>query len=259
MPTTPWRTFTWIGLLLIAIVSPSGSAFAKDILLTYGERVTVYSGPGLSYRPLVIVPSGTELPTASTTIKNKNGEFYKVLVQLSDKKRVVGYVPIDAELRKKSDRDPGNDMESFKEYPRAQRSVQFSYSHFKTRRSLATSGLLKYVGPGFYLKGFGGVFQSPGNSSPLIGAEFGNDAPLDRRLSGFASFALGVLLNPKEDALFEGNKKNFSNFLVQTAMGLRYHFGEIASLSVGGTQAAIVSANNSLVTFGGLVTLEWGL
>ncbi len=227
--------------------------------MTFGERVTVYAGPGTFYRPLVVVPGGTELQTAEKTTKNKHGEFYKVLVKLSDKRRAVGYVPINANVRRKSDGDIGEDLESFQEYPFAGRSLQFSYSQFKTQRSLATTGFVRYVGPGFYLKGFGGAFHSPGGISPLVGGEFGNDAPLHRNFSGFTSLTFGVFFRPKEGALFAGNKKDLSNFLAQTAMGLRYNVKNTASFSIGGTQAALFSANNSLVTFGAVVTAEWGL
>ncbi|MCM2281405.1 MAG: hypothetical protein NDI61_06105 [Bdellovibrionaceae bacterium] len=228
-------------------------------MITYGERVTVYTGPGRFYRPLLIVPSGTEMPAATSPVKNKHGEFFKVLVTLSDKRKAIGYVPVDSEIRKKSSADLADDMESFQEYPLAKHSLQATYAHLRTERRLVTVGYMKYVAPGFYLKGFAGSFLSPGSSSPLIGAEFGNDALLLKRLSGFASYTMGVFLRPKKDTLFEGSKNDLSNFLVQGALGLRLNFGEVASISLGATQVALVSANNSLVTFGGLATLEWGL
>lgn len=253
------RLFSCLGPIFALLTFLPVVAYGKETLFTFGERVTIFTGPGKFYRPLIVLPPGRELQTSKSTIKNKHGEFFRVLVRLSNKKKAIGYIPVDAEVRLKTDNDIAEDIESFREYPLAERSIQFSNSQFKTQRSLATLGFLRYLGPGFYLKGFGGVFLSPGNTSPVVGGEFGNDALLHRNLSGFTSLALGVFLKPELGALFEGNKKDFSNLLIQTAIGIRYNFSNIASVSVGGTQAALFSPNNSLVTFGGLITIEWGL
>ncbi len=246
-------------LLALMIAVPVASA--KDKLVVYGDNVTVYTGPGKMYRPLTIFRSEAEVEVqyAPETIKSGTDEFYKVIVRLSTKKKAIGYISVDEQVRKKSDAESADDFDSFDEFPRAQRAYQISYSHLKTQRSIATLGYVQYIGPGFYLKEFAGAFRTTKHTIPLFGLEFGNDGVLHKNLSGFISYGAGLLWRPKDDAVFPGNKDDFSNLLVQGALGARLNFGSSASIALGGTQAVLFSSNNSLVTWGLIAIVEVGL
>jgi len=255
---------SWFRLVFSALIFASGMIFshqalAKNIFVVVGSRVVVYSGPGTFYRPLTVLATGAQMAYAPTPVKNKGEEFYRVLVRLSDNRKAIGFIRTDAEVRRKEDTENPEELESFKDYPLAERSIQGGYAMLRDQRSQATLGLIKFVGPGFYLSGFGGALMDQKNSSPFVAGGFGNDANFFGRVSGYISFALGVFLTPEPGALFEGSKDDFSNFLVQTAIGIRYNFGEIAAISIGATQMTAFSPNNSLVTNGGLIQLEWGL
>ncbi len=234
-------------------------ASAKDKLVVYGEKIVVYTGPGKLYRPLTILSADSEVQYAPQIVKTDNAEFYKVIVRLSHKKKAIGYIPVDAQVRKKNDSEVAEDIDSFEEFPLAQKAIQVTYTQFKTQRALATVGHVHYLGPGFYIKEFAGAFRAPKHTVPLLGLEFGNDALLHKNLSGFISYGAGFLWRPTQDSIFPGNKDDFSNLLIQAALGIRLNFGSSASVALGGTQATFFSANNSLVTWGLIAIFEMGL
>lgn len=208
-----------------------------------------------------MLPQNTEVQVGSQPVETAKGSFYKVLVKLSNRKKSIGYISTQDAVHKKneSDSEIAENMNSFADFPLAQKSVHVAYSQFKSQLALATLGYAKYIGPGFYLKALTGAFKTKTATSPLVGFEFGNDALLYREISGFISYSAGLFITPKENAIFVASKNDFSNFIVQAALGARYNFGSKASFALGGTQAALFNGNNSLVTWGIIAILEVGI
>ena len=246
-------TVSFAAVLLL----PLEQAEAKARLMTLSDGVIAYSGPGQYYRPLSVFPARTELRAGSKVITNKNGAFYRVLVILSSKKKAVGFVSVQSNVRFVDDKLEEDDLEKYGEVALVNKAVQASFTAFQRKSSMWTLGYMKYLSPGFYVKGFGGQFSDDQNSAMLGGGEIGNDALLVGRVSGLVSFGLGLFSPTKEDAIFAGSEK--LNMTMMAAVGARYNMGGIVSISLSGTQAVFFNANNSLVTRGLMATLEVGL
>jgi hypothetical protein len=97
---------------------------------------------------------------------------------------------------------------------------------------------------------------NPGNGLAL-GAEIGNDALLVGRISGVVSVGLGGFWPNQVGAVFTASSQ--TNAIAVASFGLRYNAFGMASLSVVGTQTALLNQNNSLVVGGVGLTLEVGL
>lgn len=250
-------------VLLIALASSfivlvsAERAEAKARLMTLSDGVIAYSGPGQFYRPLSVFPARTELRAGSKVVTNKNGAFYRVLVVLSSKKKAVGFVSVQSNVRFVDDTLEEDDLEKYGEVALVNKAVQGSFSSFQRKSTMWTLGYMKYLSPGFYVKGYAGQFSDTASSATLGGAEIGNDALLYKRISGLVSFGAGVFSPAKADDIFEGSDK--MNAHMMASVGARYNMGGVLSLSLSGTQAVFFNANNSLVTRGATVTIEVGL
>lgn len=243
--------------LLISLCFTVDRAEAKARLMTITDGVIAYSGPGQFYRPLSVFPARTEIRAGSKIITNKNGAFYRVLVILSTKKKAVGFVSVQANVRYVDDKLEEDDLEKYGEVALVNKAVQVAFSSLQRKSSMINLGYMHYLSPGFYVKGYGGQFSDDKNSALLGGGEIGNDALIFGRVSGLVSFGLGLLSPATAGTIFEGSTKLDAHMMA--SVGARYNFGGSASISLAATQAVLFNANNSLVTRGATFTVEVGL
>jgi hypothetical protein len=235
----------------------SATTHAKARLITMQDGVVAYSGPGEYYRPLAIFPARTELAAGSQVIRTKDGAFYKVIVKLSEKKSVIGYVSLQAMANYMNDKIEDDDLSKYGDVALVDKAAQISISLLRDQGALWTLGYMKYVKPGFYVKGFAGQFSNPMAKATVAGGEVGNDSLLFGNISGLVSYDLGLFMPSDPGTVFEASSK--VNAMMQGGFGLRYNFGGIASVSAGITEAVFFNGNNSFVTSGGTFTLEVGL
>ena len=251
------RLQTLLGLALFFALFGTSLAQARVTLLVLNDGVVVYSGPATRFRPLAILPQRTELRASATILKTKDGDFYKVLVVLSEKHKAVGYIATAAEVKLITSPVDEEDLERYGGIALVNRAIQVSYSRFTNQEASVQAGYLRYLSPGFYLKGFAGQYITSAADATIAGGEIGNDALLFGKLSGIVSYAAGVFLPLTAGAVFEGSKK--VNAMAQASAGLRYNLNGETSMSVAATQLVLFNANNSHVTYGINFTLEVGL
>ncbi len=243
--------------ICLAVFSQSPSAAAKTRLMTMGEGVIVYSGPGEFYRPIAVLPAMTELRAGSKPVSSKNGSFYKVLVKIDAAKSVIGYVSLKADVRSVADDMGEDELEKFGEIALANQAVQLSYSALEDKNYVYSVGYMKYLSPGFYVKGYAGQFSAPSATATIAGGEVGNDALLFGPVSGLVSYAAGIFAPSSEGAVFAASSS--LNAMMQAGFGLRLNMRGVASFSAVATQVVLFNANNSWVSSGGMFTLEVGL
>jgi hypothetical protein len=251
-----FRIIRWL-VPVFAIVSMTSLAQAKTRLVTLGEGVIVYSGPGEFYRPIAVLPSKTELRAGSKPVSSKNGAFYKVVVKINEARTAIGYVSLKADVRAMDDETGEEDLEKFGEIALVDQAVQVSYSALQDKNYIYSLGYMNYLSPGFYVKGYFGQFSAPGATAMVGGGEIGNDALLFGPFSGLVSYAAGVFAPSAEGAIFQASSS--MNAMMQAGFGLRLNMRGIASLSAVATQVVLFNANNSWVSSGGMFTLEVGL
>jgi len=244
-------------LLFFTVFTAGQTTFAKARLMTMQDGVVAYSGPGEYYRPLAVFPARTELAAGSQVIRAKDGAFYKVIVKLSEKKSVIGYVSLKAMATFMDDKIEDEDLSKYGDVALVSKAFQLSFSLLHDQASVWTLGYMNYLKPGFYMKVFGGRFASPDASATVAGGEVGNDSLLFGRVSGLVSYDLGLFMPSQSGTVFEGSSS--LDAMMQAGFGLRYNFGGIASVSTAITQAVFFNGNNSLVASGATVTLEVGL
>jgi hypothetical protein len=244
-------------ILLTSVAAWSPNARAKARLITMQDGVVAYSGPGEFYRPLAIFPARTELTAGSQVVRTKDGAFYKVIVKLSEKKSVIGYVSLQAMANYMNDKLEDEDLSKYGDVALVDKAMQISFSLLRDQGAIWTLGYMKYVKPGFYVKGFAGQFSNPLAKATVAGGEVGNDSLLLGNISGLVSYDLGVFMPSQAGTVFDASSK--LDAMMQAGFGLRYNFGGIASISAAVTQAVFFNGNNSLVTSGGTFTLEVGL
>lgn len=232
-------------------------AQAKSVIVTLAKGVVVYSGPGIFYRPLAVLPANSELRASSKIVNTKDGRFYRVLVNLSEKKKVVGYIPQNPAVRYFKESLDEEDLEKFGDVALIHHAVQASFSMFRDQHQLWTLGYMNYLKPGFYVKGFAGHYSTAAHNAFTAGGEVGNDALLIGPVSGLVSYAAGVFAPNEAGTIFEASSS--VNAMVQAAVGARYNIRGVAAVSAAATQAVFFNANNSFVTFGLNLTLEVGL
>lgn len=259
MRSSPWLALTASALLIFA----AAEASAKASLLTLSDGVIVYSGAGTFYRPIAVLPAKTEMMSSTKVVRSRDGQFYRVLVKLSEKRTAIGFIPTTAEVRySKDDRDE-DELEKYGDVALINRAVQVTFASLRDKHYMWTVGYMDYFGPGFYMKYFAGQYLAPsegatGNMTSTVGgAEIGNDALLFNSVSGYVAYGLGVFAPASKDDIFAGSTR--LNAMMQGSVGLRLNFDGFASLSAGGTQTVFFNQNNSYVTHGWMLTLEVGL
>ncbi|MES2962834.1 MAG: hypothetical protein V4760_03015 [Bdellovibrionota bacterium] len=255
MPTS-YGLLRWLLPIALLVVSIS-SAEAKTKIVTLGDGVIVYSGPGEFYRPLAVLPAKSELRAGNKPVSSKNGAFYKVLVKINEAKNAIGYVSLKADIRTVDDTLGEDDLEKYGEIALVNRALQLSYTALADRNYLYTVGYMKFLSPGFYFKGFAGQFSATNASATVAGGEVGNDALLFGPFSGVVNYAAGLFAPSSEGAIFQASSG--MNAMMQAGFGLRLNMRGVASLSAQATQFVAFNANNSFVSSGGMVTLEVGL
>lgn len=243
-------------LSMLVLAKPEPGA-AKTRLVTLNEGVIVYSGPGRSYRPLAVLPARSELPASTVTVPTSEGPFFKVLVQVSPKRRSIGYIPITANAQLIADGIEDEDLARFGGVALINKALQGAFTSFNDQNNMWTLGYMHYLKPGFYVKGFAGRFLNPTASATVGGAELGNDALLFGPISGLTSFAAGIFSPTEAGTIFEASSN--LNAMMQAAVGARYNIKGAASISAAASQAVLFNANNSLVLFGVNITIEVGL
>lgn len=251
-----WRRCRAFTIFLLVFFS-SAFAEADTRLITLSDGVTVYSGPGSRYRPLAVLDAKTELKAAKKTTRSRNGEFYKVIVNVSEDKKAIGFIPVSARVSLLPEDFDAADLEKFGEVALVSNAVQGTVSLLRNGQSSVQVGYVRYVSPGFFVKAFGGAYLASGANGWVGGLEGGNDALLFRNISGFASFGLGVFKPSEVGAVFEGSTS--VNMMMQAAVGLRYNMRGDYSFGLGGIQTVLFNANNSHVNNGFLLTVEMGL
>lgn len=254
---TSYGPLRWLSSVIFLFLVATPLAHAKTKLVTLGEGVIVYSGPGEFYRPVAILPAKTEMRASTKTVSSKNGTFYKVLVKVNEGKQAVGYVSVKADIRAVDDELGEDDLEKFGEIALVNQAFQLSYTALADKNYVYTVGYMKFLSPGFYVKGFAGQFSAPTASATVAGGEIGNDALLFGSVSGNVSYAAGLFMPSSEGAIFQASSG--MNAMMQAGFGLRYNMRGVASLGAMMTQFVAFNANNSFVSSGGMVTLEVGL
>jgi hypothetical protein len=230
-------------------------AEAKTKIIVLEDGTKAYSGPGSFYRPLAVLKGKTELIAANATVRTRDGEFFRVVIKLSEKKNAIGFVNV-TQARPLGSLD-ADDLEKYGEVALVNKGLQVSYAQLRDQVTFWSFGYMHYLSPGFYVKGYAGQIHAPNAAGGVFAGELGNDALLIGRLSGVVSYAAGIF-NPEQSGTFFDGSSAFNGF-VQASVGLRYNMGGLASVSAAATQAALFNANNSYVTYGGLLSLEVGL
>jgi hypothetical protein len=243
-----------VAAILLLIASPSVEAKTK--LMTLSDGVNVYSGPGEFYRPVAVLPAKTEI-RAGKSVTTKNGTFYKVLVKVNEGRQAIGYISVKADVRAVDDQMGEDELEKYGEIALVNRAFQLSYSALSDKNYVYSAGYMKFLSPGFYIKGFAGQFAAPAASATVAGGEIGNDALLFGPVSGVVNYSLGVFMPSSEGAIFQASSS--LNAMMQAGFGLRLNFRGVASLGALATQFVAFNANNSWVSSGGMITLEVGL
>lgn len=251
---TKWmhRNLLWLVLLFIPSVSWSGS------LLIETDGVAVYTGPGERYRILTRLNARAQVQASEKIVSSPFGRFYKVLVPISEKQKKVGYIPVTAPVRSKSDAPDSEEFEKYGPVALTSSALQITYAQLKDQQQLITLGYMDYLTTGFFVKGAVGQWITPSNTNAVVAlGEIGNDSLLAGRISGFVTYGLGLFIPPSAGTIFTGSQR--TNLLMQATMGLRYNISGFASFSASAIQAAAFNANNSLVSNGFQVSIEVGI
>lgn len=234
-----------------------GSAQAAMTLTTNEDDVQVYSGPGERFRVLAVLPNKTELRASSQITTSGAGRFYRVVVKLGEKQRAIGFIPVNAPIRLGGEDLDEDELSKYGAVALINRAVQITFSSLRDKQSLYTVGYMHYFSPGFYAKGALGQWIAPTATGSFAGGEIGNDSLLAGPVSGFVSYGLGLFSPSANDAIFIGSTK--LNIMMNATVGIRYNLEGFASIAVGGQQAVIYNANNSIVSTGIQASLEVGL
>lgn len=255
-----WTRVAWLAAsALAASIGTSGNsnrAEAAQTLLTITEGVVVYSGPGQRFRPIAKLEDRVELKAADAEVVGRDGTYYRVVTQLDEKRSAIGYVRVDAGVRRKLNGVSDDELVNYSEIALARRTVSSSLSFLTGQRKLATIGLTHYLSPGFYARGWTGAFIDPSGLGTALAGELGNDALIIGRVSGFVSFSAGLFSPSKAGRIFDGSSQ--LNAIAQASIGARWN-GSEWSAGLGWTQLTLFNANNSLVTFGPTLVLEASL
>lgn len=252
MPFLQAKRALFVALLVFSPVL----SYAAAVLTAVGDKVIVYSGPGSAYRPVTLLALGAEVPASNTLVSAKEGRFYKVLI-IQGTKKIVGYIPLNAEVRLKSSADSDEDVDKYGEVALIQKAVQLSFARYRNSHYSWTVGYMHYLSPGFYGKGFAGQWLGDNTTANIFGLELGNDALIYKNISGFITYGPGLVWSPQNENLFWGSRH--LNFLFHAGAGFRLNAGGLGAVSLGATQAVVFNNNNSMATFGAQITLEAGL
>jgi hypothetical protein len=241
--------------MLTALSIPNAKA---AMTLTTGEDdIQVYSGPGERFRVLATLPNKTEIKASNQIVTSSAGRFYRVVVKLGENQTAIGFIPISAQIRIGGEDQDEDELSKYGSVALISRAIQVTFGAYRDRQSFYTLGYMRYLSPGFYVKGTVGQWITPITNGNMLGAEIGNDALLVGSVSGFVSYGLGVFMPSSNGAIFDGSTSY--NVMMNAAVGLRYNFEGFASVAVAGSQAVIYNSNNSLVSTGIQASIEVGL
>jgi hypothetical protein len=217
--------------------------------------VTIYSGPGRNFRPIRSLSQKAEFPASSKIVEGKDGEYYKIIVKFKSGGRQVGYVPTDAPVTFEKNEN-AEDVDALPTLFLAKSSLQAAFHVLKNSRLYWTLGYLTYPTPNFYLRPFAGQLLTETASSVLAGLGLGTDHFFSDRFSFFSEVGAGMVAAPQADAIFKGSES--ANILLEAMAGVRFN-AELAAVSAGLGQAAVLNGNNSYVAWSLSFTLEVGL
>lgn len=243
-------------ILFVVLLSPAISHAAMT-LTTTEDGIQVYSGPSERFRILATLPAKTEIKASATIVSGSSGRFYRVIVQLGEKQRAIGFIPVNAPIRVGGEDQDEDELSKYGAVSLISRAVQMTYSLFRDKQAFYSLGYMHYLSPGFYVKGAVGQWTTPVASGTMAGGEIGNDSLLVGPVSGFVSYGLGLFKPSAEGAIFAGSTS--FNIMMNATVGIRYNLEGFASFAIAGQQAAIYNANNSLLSTGIQMSLEVGL
>ena len=237
---------------LLSVCCFQQTAYAGDTLLVLGDDVMVYAGPGERFRPLAVLDSKSEVPVGSSTVQGRDGIYYRVLVTLPNEQKARGYISVEAPVRRSSQAS-ADDVDHYPELALKKKGFHVQGYVFKSEHQLYTFGESFFLTPGFFVKGFAGLWRAPLGNAGTVGAEFGNDSLLYKNISSFLTVGFAGLFASEENRVFVAGKK--VNALALASIGLRYNRPDW-SVGLAFSQAAAFNNNNSLVVFGGLISLD---
>lgn len=243
--------------IFVAAVFIPDRSFAAMTLTTGEDDIQVYSGPGERFRVLAILPNKTEIKASNQIVTSSAGRFYRVIVKLGENMRSIGFIPVSAQMRIGGEDQDEDELSKYGAVALISRAVQITFSSYRDKQNFYSLGYMRYLSPGFYVKGVAGQWVTPVASGNMFGGEIGNDALLAGSVSGFVSYGLGAFMPSAAGAIFDGSTSY--NVMMNAALGIRYNLEGFASIAIAGTQAAIYNANNSLVATGIQASLEVGL
>lgn len=249
--------FTLVPLLIrfaiVCLVALPLSAWAGMILATTEDDVMVYTGPGEQFRVLAILPAKAELKASNKIVSSKAGRYYHVIVNIDDKTKAAGFIPVNAPVKIGGEDIDEDELSKYGAVALINRAAQITYTSIRNQQSLWTIGYIRFLSPGFYIKGLAGQWLTTESSATVAAAEMGNDALLFGSVSGYVAYSLGLI----NGSLFTGSQS--LNIFMNGSIGLRYNFEGFASFGLGATQVAAINQNASLVSTGLQLTMEIGL
>ena len=244
-------------LLCCAAVGLPTFAHAAMTLMTLEEDIQVYSGPGERFRVLTLLPGKTEVKASNKIVTSSAGRFYRVVVKVGENQRAIGFIPVNAPIRVGGEDQDEDELSKYGAVSLISRAMQLTFTSYREKQSAYAIGYMHYLSPGFYVKGDIGQWITPLTSGNFAGGEIGNDALLAGSVSGFVSYGFGIFMPSAAGTIFDGSTSY--NVMMNAAIGVRYNLEGFASFAIGGTQAVIYNANNSLVATGIQASLEVGL
>ncbi len=228
-------------------------------MIGVGSDTPVYPRPNSRYRPIFILKTDKSLKVSPKIVKSDPINFFKVLLYRPNGKSIIGYVAETANVRIKTDTVDDDDFVNYSEQALSSRSISSSLGFYRGSNYLATLGYQYYLSPGFYMKFYVGEWFSPTGGGDHFGGELGNDTLISRQISLIFALGLGTLLPAQNDGVFLASQSNGVNYLLRGIVGVKWNGGGRVSFGLEGVQTVLFNSNNSLVTFGGQLSIEVGI
>lgn len=224
-------------------------------LILQEDNVPAYSGPGFSFRPLLLLKKGTKLSVNPQIVQTKEGDFYRVLLVFKSGRKRIGYISV-ARKTTLENTSQAEELESYLDLELADTALQINMNYMRSDRLYWTLGYMKYPAPSFYLKAMAGQYFSQTSASPLVGGEIGTDHFITNVISLYTSFGLGIVAAPQDNELYEGSTA--LNLFSHAGTGIRYN-ANLAAVVLGIGQNAVFNGNNSELAWAINLGLEVGL
>jgi hypothetical protein len=249
----------WISTLILFLCACGSALAANKVTVnpTDAENVsvTIYSGPGLNFRPIRTISKKAEFISSSKLVQGRDGEYYKVLVKFKSGNRQVGYISTEAPAKFEVG-ESSEDVDAIATLFQSKANLQAAFHVLKNSRMYWTLGYMNYPLPNFYLRPFVGQLLTDIASSILVGTAVGTDHLFTDSFSFFSEIGAGFVAAPRPDAVFQGSES--ANTMLDAMAGIRFN-AALAAVSIGLGETAIFNANNSYLGWSLSFTLEVGL